>query len=129
MVGRTYQGRYLLLNRMVNWTLTSWFNREALSPIFRITLEKYRRDHNTGCCRGCVITTGPAEEEGRAGVQRAGSTLAIQLAAFYEVTLEPSVSPLNMLSNYCVYLLCLPGDCETLIKITLNRSLQRLHSE
>lgn len=122
MGGRTDQEEYLFLNWMVNWALSSWFNREALSPILRITLEEYRRDQSTGCYRGCVITTGPAEGEGRAGVQRAGSMLAIQLGVFYEVTLEPSVSPLNMLNNYCAYLLCLPGGCETLIKITLNRS-------
>lgn len=127
MVGRTYQEEYLLLNRMVNWTLSSWLNREALSPIFRITLEKYRKE-STGCYRGCITTAGPAEEGCRVGVQRAGSMSAIQSAVFSEVTLEPSVSPLTTLSNHCDYLLCLPGDWETLIKIVLNRSLQKLNS-
>jgi len=55
--------------------------------------------------------------------------LAIQSVVFYEVTLEPPVSPLNVIDNYCDYLLFLLVDCETLIKITLNiLSLQKLSS-
>lgn len=55
--------------------------------------------------------------------------LAIQLVVFYEVALEPTVSPLNMVDNYCDYLLFLLVDCETLIKITLNIiSLPKLNS-
>lgn len=44
--------------------------------------------------------------------------LAIQLLISDEVTLEPPLSPLNMIDNYFDYLLLLLGDCEILIKIT-----------
>lgn len=36
MIGRKSETqRYLLVDRTVNWTLTSWCNREALNPLMQ----------------------------------------------------------------------------------------------
>lgn len=94
----------------------SWSSREALNP----HLQDYTREavpkawqllgvYHQRSCRG-------GQDLCSSGL----CVLAIPLAVFCGVILEPLVSPLNMIDNYLDYLLFLLVDCETSIKITLS---------